>query len=157
MNSIRSRAVRMRAYVELQIYNVVANEWVRIALAPIFFSLGGVVVILWYIPLKHSEVIPGSISAGFSYLGVAMAAVVIWTATDALGTTRTSESVLLELQARPTSRPQLVWLRQTGLLKRARALRPVAHPIGSFGNITLSVPVVFLEEIFNQLLFLLSL
>ena len=148
----------LHAYVQLQVYNVVFNEWVRIAVAPVLFSTGGFVILLLYIPLRYSQGIPGFMSAGFTYLALAMLAVVLCGLTDVLGATRNSESVIRSLQSKRISSIGHVQLSEhPELLKRAKVLRPVAIPIGSFGNVTLSAPVAFLEEILNQLLFLLSL
>ena len=143
-----------RAYVQLQIYNRVFNEWVRIILTPVFFGFGGFVVLFLYAPLAHSELLPGLLSATFAYLAVIVVTIVIWFATDSLEVTRSSESLIMKLQSKHMSRVQYLELGQVELLKRAKALRPVTHPVGNFGNLTLSVPVVFVEEIMSQLLFL---
>ena len=147
----------MRAYIQLQIYNRVFNEWIKIVLTPAFFGIGGIVVLFLYVPLKHSELLPRLFNAGLVYLAAALVGIVVWLTTDSLGVTRSSESVIMCLQSKPSFQPKHLRLAQLELLKRARALRPVTHPVGNFGSLTLNVPVVFVEEILNQLLFLLAL
>ena len=151
----RSRETLLRTYVELQIYLRWGNEWVKNILPPTFFCIGGAVVLLLYIPLAHSESFPGLLSAGFAYVAMDLVAIVFWVCTDCLAVTRNTEDILISLQ----SKPEAAWRLdgQVELLKRAKAVRPVLHPIGNFGSITLGVLVVFTEEILNQLLFLLSL
>ena len=115
-------------------------------------------ILFLYIPLQYSQVIPGFMSAGLTYLALAFLAVVVWGLTDLLEATRNSESIILALQSkRKSSLGHLQLSEHMELLRRAKVLRPVAIPIGSFGNVALSTPVAFLEEILNQLLFLLSL
>ena len=158
VRGLRRREMLMRAYIQLEIYTRVTNEWVQVVLAPTFFMIGGAVVLFLYVPLAHSELLPGLLNAGLAYLAAMTAAVLIWASTDCLEVTRDSEAVISSLNSKPiSSRLPFIALRQAELLKRAKALRPVAHPVGSFGNITISVPVVFVEEILNQLLLLLSL
>ena len=153
----RRREKLLRACIQLQIYNRILNEWIHIVLTPIFFGIGGGVVLFLYIPLAHYELLPGLCNAALAYMAVALVAIVVWLVTDSLGTTRASESVIMSLQSKPTDRRQLMGLAHLEILKRAKALRPVTHPIGSFGSVTLSVPVVFVEKILNQLLFMLTL
>ena len=43
------------------------------------------------------------------------------------------------------------------LMRKARATRALEYRMGDFGHFSLDVPVVLWEEIWNQLLFLLSL
>ena len=153
----RRREKLLRAYIQLQIYNRILNEWIQDVTTPAFFGVGGVVVLFLYIPLAHSESLPTLCNAALGYMAVALVAILMRLTTDSLGVTRATESVISSLQSVPTVQRQLMGLEQVESLKRAKALRPVTHPIGSFGSLTLSVPVVFMEEILNQLLFLLTL
>ena len=122
------------------------------------FSIGGAIVLSLYFPLKHSEIIPGYLSAGFAYLGAGLLVTVIWLCIDVLvNVNKASEDVISKLRSMPSSpRNPLEKLRLKGVLKRAKALTPLTVPIGDFGTMSLDVPVVFVEEIINQLLFFLT-
>ena len=40
MKNVDSREILMLAYIHLQIYNKVDNQWLQNVLAPLFFSIG---------------------------------------------------------------------------------------------------------------------
>ena len=78
----------MRAYIQLQIYSRVLNDWIEIVLTPALFGIGGAVVLFLYIPLAHSELLPGLCNAALAYMAVALVAILMWLTTDSLGVTR---------------------------------------------------------------------
>ena len=146
-----------RSYICFQICGKIYSEWIRFAYVPLFFSIGGAVVVCLYFPLKHAEILPGFLSGAFAYLAVGLVVTVLWICLDTINVSKASDSIRYKLQSKPSSRLQVDEWRQKTALKRAKALCPLAVPVGNFGTMSLNVPVVFVEEILNQLLLLLTL
>ena len=158
MKNERGRELLLRAYIQLQVYNRVFSEWARIVYPPGYFCIGGTAVVWLYVALAHSGSVPGLLCAALAYLSAALVSCVFLLTSDTLKVTRESETVIMTLQTKTkSSRSESERMAQLVLLKRAKAIRPVAHPVGNFSSVTLGVLIVFVEEIINQLLFLLTL
>ena len=158
-NTLPERKDLQRLYIHGQIYHRQLSEWVRVAMVPIFFSTGGAITLLLYAPLKHRHTIPGYFSAACIYIAVILTANMVSGSLDIVKTTASSEQVIFTLQSKLAS-STLRFVRmpeEGGHLKRSMALRSLTFPFGSFESFTLGVPIVFVEEILNQLLFLLTL
>ena len=91
---------------------------------------------------------------------VAVGAIIVVTTVlyDAVSAKRSADLVLANIQSRTSGCYQkLGRAGKPEFVKRARALQPLLFFIGVFTEITLDVVVSMWEEVFNQLLFLLSL
>ena len=84
--------------------------------------------------------------------------VITWLFYDAVSAKRSADEVLANLQSRTTRYyERLDSHGKIEFVRRARALQPVRLRIGEFTEASLEVAASIWDEVFNQLLFLLSL
>ena len=157
-NTLVERKNVQRLFIHGQIYHGQLSEWFRVAAVPAYFGVSGAVILLLYGPFKYPDMIPGYMSTVSIYLAVILIANVVWPLLDVIKSTTASEEVMRKLQSKFTSKVEFMIVLEVGVhLKRSKALRSLGLPFGSFSNVTLGVPIVIVEEILNQLLFLLTL
>ena len=103
--------------------------------------------------MKHD--IPSIFSAAFLFVTVMLMGVIFGASYDALQLTKAAEEVIANLHSVKNFHGG--GLRGRGVLKRAKAFRPIKYPVWVFGEFSIEVPIIIWDEILNQLLFLLTL
>ena len=144
-------------YVTLEVQMKMYYYWSYIITFPLLVNFGFAVIICLYVPLGRPEV-PAWLSFSFLLVGATSVGVIfVWTY-DIVLVGRASEEVLGKLKSFHVDWRErgISDLQRRRFLKRAKACRPIQIPIGSFGDVSLDVPVIMWDEILNQLLFLLS-
>ena len=144
-------------YVTLEVQMKIYLYWAFVIMFPFLFNMGVGAIICLYIPLGLPES-PAWLSFCFLFLAAVILGVVFWMAYDMVLVARASEEVLRRIKSfnEHWRENGISDLQRLGLLKRAKAMRPIGVPIGEFGEMSLDVPVIMWDEILNQLLFLLS-
>ena len=114
-------------------------------------------VFLLYLVLRNDS-LPTIVVLIMSYTAFVILLAIFFVSYDIVAIIQASEDVVQNLL-----NPQHEYYRdadplvKAGLLKAARALKPVELPVGHFATFSFGVTQVIYEEILNQLLFLLSL
>ena len=127
-------------------------------MAPVIFLWGTGVTVLLYITFRPYG-LPVLVYCWLPLLAVISMFIVTWQFYDAVVVKRSTDEVLSKLQSRTTGYYRTLLQRgeKTDFMRRCRALQPVRLAIGEFTEFTLEVAMNIWEEVFNQLLFLLSL
>lgn len=134
----------------------ILRRWIALVLLPTFLNCGCGLIICLYIPIQHPEV-PLALNACFLWVGAVILTIIFWGSYDFVLVIRASEEVIGKLASFDNRRDSgISGLQRQRFLKRAKACRPLEVPIGTFGEFSLEVPVIWWDEILNQLLFLLS-
>ena len=144
-------------YVHLQLFNRIFDTWWQGVYPPGLVSVAISVVITFYVTLRHTD-LPWFVYIFFPYCGVTCLAFIFWVAYDVVSVQRESEAILGLLQS--TSGSYLGRLgreERLAMVKRAKAMRPLAFNVGNFNEFSLAVPLGAWDEMLNQLLFLLTL
>ena len=142
----------------LEIHMKIFRCWLLIVWFPLLVNFGWAIIICLYIPLGRPE-IPAWLKVCFLFVAAVSLGVIFWAVYDMVLIARASEEVLGKLKTfdggwREAGISNLQRLR---FVKRAKACRPLDIPVGTFGDVSLGVPVIMWDEILNQLIFLLSL
>ena len=146
-----------RLYIVLEVHIKMFRCWMTIVFFPVLVNFGCAVIICLYIPLGRPEV-PAWLSFCFLFVAVVSLGVIFWMVYDMVLIARASDDVLGKLKTftGDSGENGISDLQRLGFVKRAKACRPIEIPIGTFGDASLDVPVIMMDEILNQLLFLLS-
>ena len=147
-----------RLYNCIRLHNIMYLNWMRYMMAPVIFLWAGAVTILLYITFRPSG-LHMLVYCWFPLVAVVSTFLVTWQFYDAVVTKRSTDEVLSKLQSRTTGYYRTLFERaeRKEFVRRCRAVQPVGLVIGEFADFTLEVAMNIWEEVFNQLLFLLSL
>ena len=146
-----------RLYVILEVHVKMIRGWMATVLFPLLVNFGCLIIICLYIPLGRPEM-PAWLSFCFLFVPAVTLGVIFWVVDDIVLIRRASEEVLGKLRTFGAGSREngISDFELAGFVKRAKACRPIAIPIGIFGDVSLDVPVIMWDEKLNRLLFLLS-
>ena len=140
----------------MEVYSKIFCAWAKFMIAPSIFMVctGGTIEL--YILLRFTNlplyiyvaVIQMVIAFVVSLFAISYEGVCVISSADETLTT------LRSLEANYMIEMPLGMKRE--VVKRSKAMRPVSFPIGDFGEFSITLPVNLMEEVLNQLLFLLS-
>ena len=145
-------------YICLQLHLRIVQDWIRFALVPTVFGMITGVLACAYATIRYSHILPMYLYVTFPFIAAVLMLNIFWTSYDAVLVVRASEYILLRT-LRNQEAEYLQWLsraEKVKVLKRARAMRVLKFPVGSFTTFSLRVPVVIWDEVLSQLLLLLS-
>ena len=130
-------------YVPLEIQMKIYIYWAFVMMFPFIVNMGGGAINCLYIPLGRPES-PAWLSFCFLFVSAVILGVVFWMTYDMVLVARASEEVLRRIKSFDERWREngISDLQRLGLLKRAKALRPIEVPIGAFGAMSLDVPVM---------------
>ena len=154
---LESHVRQLELYNRLRISVKIVVTWLQSALLPYLFCVGSSVVFMVYLVLRNQS-LPRVVGLIMTYTAVVILVSIFIVSLDVMAIIQASEGVVQNLLS-----PQHGYYRdadpivKAGLLKAARALRPIELPIGHFAKFDLGVTQVMYEEMLNQLLFLLAL
>ena len=146
-----------KLYQCMKLYNVVLMNWFRFAIVPPMCSISVCIIASLYVTCRPSG-LPIIIYCVFPMVAMVALFVVFRMCFNAVVAKMTGDEVLGNVQLRTARfyyRPGPAERKE--LMRRAKALQPVRVAIGEFAEITMEVYVSIVDEILNQLLFLLSL
>ena len=158
IQDIESREHVELLYIHMELFNKIFQIWVRSMLPLSLLSASCAILIQLYITIRHTD-IPLIVYAVMPTSASITMVIIFIVSYDIVLVMRSAEGTLLQLQSSdsdylvqqfPNKRVR------RGIVKRARAMRPISFPLGNFAEYSLTVPVYVWEEILNQLLFLLS-
>ena len=131
----------------------------RYVVAPTLFLVALAVTALLFITFRPSD-LPFLVYCWFPLVAVVAMFLLTWQFYDAVVVKRTTDEVMANLQSRTSGYYRTLRGNPAGkaeFMRRCRALQPIRLTIGDFTEFTLEVVMNIWEEVFNQLLFLLSL
>ena len=136
---------------------MVAADYTGFFIVPALFGISSFVVVAFYLSIQDVG-LPWGLYLLFLWTGVTTFLVMFWFTYQLVLVVRTSEDVLEVLTRTPDKHFGVLEVNERKYAARkARAMRAFGYRMGNFGNFSLEVPIVMWEEIWNQLLFLLSL
>ena len=144
-------------YILLYLHTKTLHYFHMLIHFPNVVNLSAGAILCLYIPIRHHEV-PALLRLCFLLVGAIILGVAFWWSYDVVLLMRASEEVLENLKAFDENwrKKGISDVQRLRFLKRAKACRPAAIPIGTFGEFSLDVPVIMWDVILNQLLLLLS-
>ena len=144
-------------YRGMQVYNGIVMKWLKIMDVPALFGSCCGVTLLLYVTIRPSG-LAALIYIWFPVVAVLLMVVVTWLCYDCVIIKRMAEEIAANLQMatkrRFLSNDKLI---QKHCIRRVKSLRPVYLVVGDFSEMTLEFPMNMWDEVFNQLVFLLSL
>ena len=153
---MEDRAYVEKFYISLELHNNIFCRYVKFMIMPAIFGISCAVIVTIYVSIRHTE-LPFYFYIFFPYTGVTLMFLVFWFSYDAVCIRRHSEEVLNRLLDYEAEHLRgMTKGERMNVMKRARALRAINFPMGSFAEFSLNVPINIWEEVLNQLVFLLS-
>ena len=148
-----------RLYNCMRLHSIMYMNWMRYVVAPTIFLLACAIIVLLYVTFRPSG-LPFLVDCWFPVVGVIAMFLLTWVFYDAVVVKRSTEEVLSTLQSRTSGYYRMLRdkpAEKREFMRRCRALQPIRLTIGDLSEFTLEVVMNIWEEVFNQLLFLLSL
>ena len=153
---MEDRLFLFRQYLNLQVFNAIAINWVKHMIVPTIFSVSGGIVLCLYVSIRHTE-LPTLTYLLFPYVALSMSVLIFWICFEVVKVIHASEVIVETLgTVKPQDRSRMTEKERLYIRKRARATRVLYFQMGEFMDFSLDVPVGIWDEIINQLLFLLT-
>ena len=148
-----------RLYTCMRLHSLIFLDWLRYVLAPALFLVASAITALLFITFRPSG-LPFLVYCWFPLVAAVAMFIITWQFYDAVVVKRTTDEVLANLQSRTSGYYRMLLDQKAGkvqFVRSCRALQPIRLTIGDLSEFTLEVVMNIWEEVFNQLLFLLSL
>ena len=146
-----------KAYNCVQIFHVVAQRYEGLLLVPTLFSCSAGITISSYVCIRERR-LPWLLYSVFLATSVSLFILTFWYSYELVTTMRSSEEVVQVLTSvAEMHSKELTAVERKYLCRKARATRPLSYRMGDVGKFSFAAIVVMWEEIWSQLLLLLSL
>lgn len=156
VRGMQSRRRLEQMYVQLELFNRIAQVWIRFYFPPWLLAVSTGVIIAVFVSIRYTE-LPFLFYILFPYAGLNIMMLIIWQSYDMLHTIRASEDILGGLWQHHAPYFQgMTRAERIERMKRSNAMRPLVFPVAD-SEFSLSLPISTWDEIINQILFLLSL
>ena len=155
--NLDSRADVEQMYINWQLFCYTARSWYKIHITPIIGGISCAIVIYTFVAIKFTN-LPLLVYLIFPVAGVVHMTLLMLGVYDAVVANDLSEQVIAQkLMSFETGELQEVpRISRKNLGRRVKALMPISVPVGTFTDVRFNLMVTILEEIMNQVLFLLS-
>ena len=157
LRDLQSRKLMEELYGTMSVSNKIGNAFAKV-ITPAMLSAGCMGIIVATFMSLGDLNLPFVLRLFCPFAALAAAGMVFEQIYEGVCFTRKSQEIIARLQS--TDQLYLKGLsrkQKDGLLKRAKAFRPIVVPIGSFCNVSMGVIQVTWDEVLNQILFLFSL
>ena len=125
---------------------------------PALIGMTVCIIYTLYLTIRYTE-LPLLLYVLCPTTGITILFLIFWVSYDVVLVKRTAEGIISRLASqdgapylRRMSRQERI-----AVVKRATSMKPLEFPIGDFADFSLNLPVLVLEEVLNQVLFLVSL
>lgn len=156
LRSLTSRRRVERMYVQLELFDRIAQVWIRYYFPTWLLAMSCGVILGVFSTIRCTE-LPLMIYVLFPYVAWTILLLIFWQSHDMISVIRGSEDILGKLWQHEASYFRgLSRAKRVELMKRSKAMRPLAFPVAD-SEFSVNLPISTWDEIINQTLFLLSL
>ena len=154
---MESSLVLWKDHEKLGIFHVVAASYIGFFITPALFGCSSFVIVAFYVSIRNVG-LPWWLYLLLLFTSVTTFLIIFWFTYQLVLVMRASEDIVEVLKTTPDKYFGVLGVSERNYsTRKARATRAFGYRMGNFGNFSLEVPIVMWEEIWNQLLFLLSL
>ena len=157
LTNLEDQARLEHLYICIELYNRICFVWVKFAWPPIIFCSSLMIIIPTFVSIRYTD-LPVFCFIAFPTTAITIMVVLFWVFYEIVCNTRDSEDILGQLRSQeaPFLREIPIAMRMRAF-KRAKAMRAIEFPVGTFADFSITVPVAVWDEIVNDVVFLLTL